>query len=257
MPFIPFMKNVGGDEFVEKLDSLSGGIPAFGTLAISNEPDLTKIYTIYNGHSYAASMVLVALVGPVDPIFLSASVNEETILKQKALITGVNRNVLQTINNMPAITYVKSLGLVKKDGDVTGLATVPFIVHLADGSSLVRAPLGSTEDGGIALCGAVPANAALALASMNREDVINSTAGKVQEALEKARGRGILMYSCASRSWALGLQITLEHEKVEECVAGKAPYHFVYSGGEISPSFLDKGKVVNHLQNYSLIICIL
>jgi hypothetical protein len=256
MPFIPFLLNVGGDEFIEKLDSLSGGIPAFGTLAISNEPDYSRSYTFYNGESYLASMSLVAVVGDAAPEFLSVSVNEENILKQKAVITGVNRNILRTINNMPAIQYMESIGLVK-GGDVTGLPAMPFIIYLEDGSMLIRACIGGAEEAGaLILCGAVPVNSTIALATMGFEDVVNSTQAKVTEALAAARGRGILMYSCAGRNWCLGMQPLAEHEKAKECLAD-APYHFVYSGGEIFPSWLGDGSVVNHLQNDSLIICIL
>jgi hypothetical protein len=63
------------------------------------------------------------------------------------------------------------------------------------------------------------------------------------------------MYSCAGRNWSLGMHPMAEHEKAKECL-GDTPYHFVYSGGEIFPSPLS-GGTVNHLQNDSLIICIL
>jgi hypothetical protein len=256
MPFIPFMPNVGGDEFIEKLDALSGSIPAFGTLAISNEPDYTRSYTFYNGEFYAASMALAVLVGSASPEFLSVSVNEENILKQKAVITGTNRNILSTINNMPAIQYLESIGIVK-NGDVMGLPAMPFIIYLEDGSILIRACIGAAEEAGaLILCGAVPLHSTIALATMGFEDVISSTKSKVAEAAAAANGRGILMYSCAGRYWSLGLQPLAEHEKVKECL-GDTPYHFVYSGGEIFPARLSDGRVVNHLQNDSLIICIL
>jgi hypothetical protein len=255
MPFVPFMFNVGGDEFVEKLDALSGGIPAFGTLSISNETDFSRTFTFYNGESYPASMALAALAGGVKPEFLSVSVNEENILKQKAVVTGTNRNLLQTINNMSGVKYLESIGL-SKGGDVGGLASMPFIVYLEDGSILVRACIGANEEGALILCGAVPVNSTIALGTMGFEDVINSTEDKVTEALKTAGDRGLLMYSCAARNWALGMQPLAEHEKAKECL-GDAPYHFVYSGGEIFPSWLSHGKVVNHLQNDSLIICIL
>jgi hypothetical protein len=256
MPFIPFMPQVGGDEFIETLDALSGGIPAFGTLSISNEPDFSRTYTFYNGQGYPASMVLAALIGDVNPAFLSVSVNEENILKQKAMITGTNRNILQSINNMPAITYLESTGLIK-DGDASTLVALPFIVYLPDGSTLIRACISSTGNGEVILCGAVPVNSTLALAPMNQDDVVNSTGEKIREALERGQGRGMLMYSCAGRNWSLGIQAMAEHEKAAECIADRAPYHFVYSGGEIFPAFLEDGRVVNHLQNDSLIICIL
>jgi hypothetical protein len=258
LPFVPFMKNVGGDEFIEKIDALSGGIPAFGTLSISNEPDFSRSYTILNGEYYPGSLVLAALTGDVDPVFLSASVTDDNILKQKAVVTGSNRNILQSVNNMPTVTYLETLGLAK-NGDISGLESMPFIVYLQDGSRLIRACIGATEEGGVILCGAVPLNSTLALSTMGLEDVVNSTADKVAEALKKAQaqGRGILMYSCAARYWAQGVQVTAEEEKVDEKIGDAAPYHFVYSGGEIFPEFLGDGKVVNHLQNDSLIICIL
>jgi hypothetical protein len=258
MPFIPFLPQAGGDEFIEKLDALSGSVPAFGTLAISNEPDYSRSYTFYNGEFYLDSMALAVLIGSVTPEFLSVSVNEENILKQKAIITGVNRNILTTINNMPAIQYLESIGIVK-NGDVTGLQAMPFIIYLEDGSLLIRACIGDAGEGGaLILCGAVPLNSTIALATMGFEDVISSTTSKVTEALAAAKGRGILMYSCAGRNWSLGMQPMAEHEKVKECLGtGDTPYHFVYSGGEIFPSRLGDGRMVNHLQNDSLIICIL
>jgi hypothetical protein len=255
MPFVPFLFNLGGDEFVEKLDALSGGIPAFGTLGISSEPDFSRTYIFYNGESYPASMALAALVGEAAPEFLSVSVNEGNILKQKAVITGVNRNILQTINNMSAIKYLESIGLVK-GGEVMGLQAMPFIIYLEDGSMLIRACINGTGDGSLILCGAVPVNSTVALATMGFEDVVSSTESKVSEARSAAKGRGVLMYSCAGRNWSLGTQPLAEHEKVKECL-GDAPYHFVYSAGEIFPSRFGDGRVVNHLQNDSLIICIL
>jgi hypothetical protein len=255
MPFIPFLFNVGGDEFIEKLDVLSGGIPAFGTLSFSNEQDFSRTAVFYNGESYPASMALAALVGNAKPEFLSVSINEENILKQKALVTGMNRNVLQTINNMPAVKYLESIGLAKGE-DVGGIASMPFIIYLEDGSILIRACISATEEGFLILCGAVPVNSTIALSTMGFDDVINSTKSKLLEAQAAANGRGILLYSCAARYWALGMQSMAEHETAKKCL-GDAPYHFVYSGGEIFPSRISGGRVVNHLQNDSLIICIL
>jgi hypothetical protein len=255
MPFIPFMVNVGGDEFIEKLDALSGGLPAFGTLSISNEPDFSRTYTFYNGEAYPSSLALAILTGAADPKFLSVSVADENILKQKAVVTGTNRNILETINNIPAMRYLESIGIAKGN-DVQGLASMPFIIYLEDGSVLIRACIGASEEGGVILCGAVPVNSTVALATMSFDDVIGSTEGKLREAFEAAGGRGILMYSCAARNWSLGMQPMAEHEKAKECFGDK-PYHFVYSGGEIFPSRLGGGRVVNHLQNDSLIICIL
>jgi hypothetical protein len=256
MPFIPFMATVGGDEFVEQIDALSGGIPAFGILSISNEIDLSRCYTIHNGECYPSALVLAALTGDVDPVFMSTSVKEETILRQKAVITEVNRNVVKTINNMNATAYLESIGLAK-NGKVEGMESTPIVVDLEDGSRLVRANIGSNEKGELVLCGAVPVNSNLAFATLGFNDVVETAATKAADAAKAAQGRGILMYSCAARYWVLGLQIRAEFEAVAAHIGGTAPYHIVYSGGEIAPQFLSNGQVVNHLQNNSLIICIL
>ena len=251
------MLDVGGDEFVEKLDVVSGGLPTFGTVATTHEVDLSRSCTFLNGESFRDSLVLLALAGDANPAFLSASISPGNILKQKAVITSMDRNVLKTVNNISAVEYLESIGLIK-NGVVSGLAAMPFIVYLNDGSQLVRACVGAaTEDGGAILCASAPTGSTFALSSMNFDDVVNSTGAKVAEALSLAKGRGLLMYSCCGRNWALGVKTMAEHEKVKECVQDAVPYHFTYSAGEIFPERLADGRTVNHLQNDSLIICIL
>jgi hypothetical protein len=255
-PFIPFMLTIGGDEFIEKIDELSGGIPAFGTLAISNEPDFSQIYTIYNGDSYATSLVFLAFVGDLNPIFFSASVADENILKQKAIVTSANRNILETVNNMPTADYLESIGLAK-DGDSSGLVSMPLIVTLEDGSQLIRACVSFSENRGVILCGAIPVNSTLALSTMSTDDVTRSTKDKIAEAMKAAEGKNMMMYSCAGRRWALGIDGMAEHKAVTECTGDAFPYFFIYSGGEIFPERFADGKIVNHLQNDSVIICVL
>jgi hypothetical protein len=258
LPFIPFMATIGGDEFIEKIDELSGGqIPAFGTVAITNEQDFSRVYTIHNGELYPTSLVLLGLVGEVKPLFFSASVSEENILKQKAVVTSVHKNILQTINDMPALRYLESIGL-SEGGDVSGFDAMPFVIKLDDGSILTRACIKATPEGGLVLCGSVPVGATFAIATMGREDIVASTGAKVREALEGGgRGRSLLIYSCVARSWMLGTKAMAEHEAVDACLGDAVSYHFVYSGGEIFPSFLANGKISNHLQNDTMIVCVL
>jgi hypothetical protein len=257
MPFIPFMTTVGGDEFIEEINRLSGNsIPAFGTLAITGEVDLSRAYTLYNGELHPASLVLLGLVGNVDPLFFSASVVEGNILKQRAVATGVHKNVLKTVNDMPAVQYLESIGLAS-NGEVSTFESMPFVVKLDDGSMLTRACIKSTPDGAIILCGSIPAGSALALATMGAGDVLSSTAGKVMEALKESAGRSMLIYSCVARNWTLGTKVMSEHEEVAKCIGGAVPFQFAYSGGEIFPAFFKDGSISNHLQNDTIILCVL
>jgi hypothetical protein len=257
MPFIPFMTTVGGDEFIEKIDELSGNkVPAFGTLAITSEEDFSRVYTVYNGEFYRASLVLLGLIGNVNPLFFSASVVENNILKQKAVVTDVRKNVLKTVNDMPAVKYLESIGLAS-GGKVSTFEALPFVIKLEDGSRLTRACIASTPDGAIILCGSVPVGSTLAVATMDATDVITSTGEKVREALKESAGRNMLIYSCAARNWTLGTKVMAEHEEVGKCIDGAAPFQFAYSGGEIFPAFFEGENISNHLQNDTMILCVL
>jgi hypothetical protein len=257
MPFIPFMSTVGSDEFVAELNKASGGLTTFGTVCISNEIGFGKSFIICNDGYYPSSMALLALFGEVKPSFLEISVNDDKILRQKAVVTEIHRNVLQSVNNISAIQYLKSIGMAAENFSTDSFITMPFVFYLEDGSNLIRACVGITPEGGAILCGTAPVNSVFALSIMGPEDVIQSTASKVIEALGVAAGRGLLMYSCAARNWVLGVKDMAEHEKVRECIGDKAPYQLSYSGGEIYPAPLASGGTINHLQNDSLIICIL
>jgi hypothetical protein len=257
MPFIPFMTDIGGDEFIEELDRLSRNkVPAFGTLAISIEEDFSRAYTIYNGELHTNSLVLLGLIGSVEPLFFSASVAEKNILKQKAVVTGVRKNMLYTVNNMPALEYLESIGLAQ-GGKISTFESMPFVVSMPDGSMLTRAYIASTPDGAIIMCGSIPAGSTLAVATMGAGDVVSSTAEKVKETLDGSGGRNILIYSCAARNWALGTKVMAEHEAVDQCIGDTVPFQFAYSGGEIFPEFFEDGHISNHLQNDTIILCVL
>ncbi|MDR1516265.1 MAG: FIST C-terminal domain-containing protein [Synergistaceae bacterium] len=257
MPFIPFMTTIGGDEFIEKIDELSGNkVPAFGTLSITSEEDLSRTYTIYNGEFYPTSLVLLGLFGDVKPLFFSASVVEKNILKQKAIVTDVHKNLLKTVNDMSAVKYLESIGLAS-GGKVSTFESMPFVVKLSDGSMLTRACISSTSDGAIILCGSVPVGSTLAVATMDATDVITSTGEKVREALKESAGRNMLIYSCVARNWTLGTKVMAEHEEAGKCIGDTAPFHFAYSGGEIFPEFFEDGSISNHLQNDTMILCVL
>jgi hypothetical protein len=196
------------------------------------------------------------MIGDVNPLFFSASVVENNILKQKAVVTDVHKNVLKGVNDMPAVKYLESIGLAS-GGKVSTYEAMPFVVKLSDGSFLTRACISSTPDGAIVLCGSIPVGASLSVATMDYDDVISSTGEKVREALKGIEGRNILIYSCVARNWALGTKVMAEHEEVDRCIDGTAPFSFTYSGGEIFPAFFEDGSISNHLQNDTMILCVL
>jgi hypothetical protein len=258
--FFPLTQQVGGDEFVAAVDAVSGGIPQFGTLSISDDPDFIKAATFHNGESARAAVALVALAGEVNPEFLTISVDDEIVNREKAVVTQANRNILQCVNGMPTRKYMESIGIIN-EGEITKGDNLPVVVYPEDGTRLIRVSLTLVEDGSLILAGTAPVNSKITFAYIDADMVKASAKTILKQALDTANSegehRGMLIYSCVARLWALGAEETAEHEIAEEIVGESVPYHLVYSGGEIMPSILSDGSVVNHQQNYSFIVCIL
>jgi len=257
IPFVPFIFDIGGDEWVEQLDAVSGRLPAFGALSFSDDTSFTRIYTFKDGTHYEDAMVLVALTGDVHPSFFQISVFEESIAKTKAVVTASSRSLLQGINAVSPIEFFKSMGFENDKDDKRDITMLSLVIDLEDGSRLIRTCLGENPDGSLLLSGKVPVGGALSFAVMSPDDVVAGAKVLAQKILPGVEGRGMLAYSCAARSWALGINDMAEHEQFQAVFGNTANYLVMYAGGEIFPSFRDDGSVVaNHLQNDSLIVCV-
>jgi hypothetical protein len=258
--FFPLTQLMGGDEFVASVDAVSGGIPQFGTLSISDDPGYTKVATFYNGESARASVALIALAGEVNPEFLTISVDDEIVNREKAVVTQANRNILQCINGIPTRKYLESIGLMN-NGDTSRVDNLPVVIYPEDGTRLIRASLAMDGDGSLILAGTAPVNSKITFSYIDADKVKFSAETILKQALDTANSggehRGMLIYSCVSRLWALGADETAEHKIAEEIAGKSAPYHLVYSGGEILPSILQDGSVINHQQNFSFVVCVL
>ncbi|MDR0904920.1 MAG: FIST C-terminal domain-containing protein [Oscillospiraceae bacterium] len=258
LAFAPLLANVGGDEFTDKINELSGGIPAFGSLSISDEDDFSKCFTFCNGECVTDAFALAALCGDVNPTFASVSILEENMLKHQAVVTASEKNILKSVNNITIEEYVTSIGLVDK-GDMRSLISTPLVAETEEGIVFTRTCLFGDNNGGAVLCGHIPVGSKLGFAIMGGSDVIRSTEEETAAviALAERENRGIIFYSCASRNWSLGVNSMAEHEKVEEVVGGRAPYTFSYCGGEIFPRTMPDGTSKTLLQNATLVICVL
>jgi hypothetical protein len=201
-------------------------------------------------------MAVLGLYGPADASFLRVSAGYKTFFKQKALVTGTDKNTLKTINNMSAAKFMEDTGLVA-EGKSAALELMPLVFFTPDGEIVTRACVGAAPDGGLILMGAAPERSTVAFSAVSMDSILRSAEEKIWEAMAIANGRSILIYSCVSRFWSLGLDGTGEHRKASECIGRSAPYHLVYSGGEIYPSRKDDGTSENLLLNDSLIICVL
>jgi hypothetical protein len=255
MPFAPFMF-ISGDAFVEKLDALSGGLPLFGMLAITQNLDMRGIYTLYNGNCEPHALGLLALSGPVAPGFLVSSIPKERIISPQAWVSAADKNVLHRVNGVSALEYLRSFGIAQ-GGELEGSETMPLVLELSDGTRVARACISITPEGSIVCGGEVPVGVGISIATIDVEDVLASAGQVSREAVRKAQGRNLFMISCAARNWALGTEVYAEMEQVVDGIPGSTAYLFSYSGGELCPIPDRTGKLVNRFHNDTLIVCIL
>lgn len=254
--FLSLLFNVGGDLIVETLDEISGSVPNFGTIAVDHTPDYHDAQIIYNGEVYRESLAMVLVYGDIRPTFFIESISEEKILKQKAIITASQGNLLQEVNDMPVLDYMSTLGLTK-NGEIEGANSIPFIVDFQDGTKpLARAIYATTPEGWAVCGGAMPVNAAFGVGSIDYEDVMSTTARMVDAALDTGKKGGMMLFSCISRNMALGMKTTDEMELVRGKAAGAVPYQFTYAGGEICPVYDENGALVNRFHNDTIVACV-
>jgi hypothetical protein len=253
--FPPLLRSEGqgGDVFVAALDKAAGGgIPLFGTLPISNESGERMSRVLYGGASYESSMALLACYGACKPEFYTVAVTEKALQAKRARITGAKLNVIESINGIPAGKYLESIGL-----SASSLPYMPIALYPGDGSKVFRVGLKILDNGGLLLTGTAPLNAEVSFSSIDDKDVMESTATLLEKIMQSKPGGGVLIYACCSRFWILGPRWKEEPGKAVLFINDTVPWHFVYSGGEVFPSILANGNMVNNLQNYSVIVCAL
>lgn len=253
--YIPLINSVSGDRILDVFNKVNGSIPHFGTIAVDHHLDYHSAQTIYNGKTFRNELAFVCFYGDVNPTFHIMSVSDKKIIKQKAIITASKRNILQTVNNLPALQYLNSLGLLK-DGVMDGVNVIPFMIDYNDGTKPVaRAIFAITEEGYAVCAGDMPIHATISVGSLDHDEIVNTTEEIIKKVITSKQD-GMLLFSCIARNLCLGADVNAEIDLIEEIVKDKTPFHFAYSGGEICPVYNENGNIVNRLHNDTLIICL-
>ncbi|MDR0929157.1 MAG: FIST C-terminal domain-containing protein [Oscillospiraceae bacterium] len=254
--FLPLILTVGGDQIVGALDQVTEGVPLFGTVTVDNTPEYFTASVIYNGQATREGMAMLLVYGDFNPSYYVASVSDSKIMMQRAVITASQNNVIYEVNNIPILTYLESLGL-SSEGRIDGANAIPFIIDYNDGTKPVaRSIIYGLPGGGVACGGIAPTGATLSVGSIDYADVMNTTSGILQTALEAGKPDGLVMFSCLTRNLALGMESDAEMRKVQKSIDGAAPYQFTYSGGEVCPVYGPDGRLVNRFHNATFVACV-
>ena len=260
MAYGPFLHvlQINADEYVDGISSHFPDTPVFGAFSFSEEIDFSKCYTLYNGESYENAAGLIAFSGNLNPSFLTIAVPRKNIIGELATVTKSTGNIVNEINGMPVEDYVLSIGLVDRKGELEKLYSTPMIATLEDDSTVVRVCIGSDGQGGAVMGGHVPEGAKIGFAMLELSDTVSTSEEIARKALETVNGRNIIVYSCMARLEFLGThQRELEAKTIRDVLGGLDNFYMAYVGGEIFPEVLHSGKIANHLQNFSIIICML
>lgn len=258
MPIIPFVTEISADDFMKEINKQFPDIPSFGTLPISDEPDFSNSFVIYQGEHYRNAFILIGFYGgdEFEPQFYSASVKEENFLNHNATVTNSERNLVKTINYIRSVDYLESVGIIK-DKNCDGLAAMPFVIDLEDGTRYMRNYLDTLEDGAILFGGFVPQNSKIGFALIRMADVCADSEEVAKKISLNNEDKTVLIYSCVTRLWSLGVMYDAEIKKVGKGLMNKNDFSFTYCGGEIFPQTLPNGHIVNNLQNNTIIMCVI
>jgi hypothetical protein len=259
LAYAPFMVQNSGDDYVDVLSEMSGGVPCFGTLAVDDTQDFSKCYLLCGGQDYRDRMGLILIYGQLDPKFVIATISEDKILGKAALITKSKGHVLMEVNDRPVIEYFEDLGLTGAAGTSYAMTSLPFMLDYGDGTPPVsKVFIGLTPEKYASCAGAMPEGAILRLGVFDKEDVLFTTGEALGHILSNIDGAsGLLAYACISRSMALGAESLAEMDLVRARIGGKLPFMIANSGGEICPTqVISRGKASNRFHNNAFVACI-
>lgn len=256
--YAPLSQVVGGDFMVNSLDTVSGGVPIFGTVTVDHNPDYKDAAVIFNGEIHKDKIAMLVCHGDVNPKFIVASIPKEKVMESKDVVTASVGNQLQTVNDKKVIDYLISLGMKKSDdGTIEGINTIPFIVDYNDGSKPVTRILFAITEDGYAVCGGdIPVGTTLSIGTINYDSVLSTTKEAVKSINESGKKEGAVIFSCVGRYFALEFEPHDEMTLVSETIQNDFPYVMTYSGGEICPVYDENGKLYNRFHNDTFTACI-
>lgn len=253
IPILPLGMNATSHDLFEALDTACGGVPIFGTVAVTT---LTKSDIVCND-IYGTDIAAILLVnGPFHPTFMSESIPDNRIQQQRAVITKSHNGVLMEVNDIHVMDYFASKGIVGNKNSI-GTAAIPLYIDYGDGAKPVARAFLDISDEGYAICGGrMPEGATLAVGSMEYQDVVSTTRHLAQEMAKVENPNGALIFSCGSRMLVVGNAPLLEPGILNEEIGDKMPCMYAGSASELVPVYTDDGKCINRSYSYSIIACV-
>ncbi|MDR0356369.1 MAG: hypothetical protein LBJ64_11660 [Deltaproteobacteria bacterium] len=223
----------GGDRVVNKLNDLTGAVPIFGSIACAFDSLISNSILFYNGQFYTDRVALIMIEGPIRPKFSFFQIPENKILKRKAIVTSSSGNVVKRINGMPALDYLKTIGLFMNSHSEYA-DNIPLIVEDHQLGWWYPVMIMALADDAIICTHDVRENNTLGIGGCDDGYVLKS-ASQLAEELKWEHFDFCLIHSCQGRHISLGLDYLGEIEILRTELGGHQPFSLSYSGGEFCP----------------------
>jgi hypothetical protein len=257
--YSPHLSGIGNDRTLSRFSETAPGVPMFGTIASSFELKTDKYSTpvVFNGEVYDDNAGFIVLSGNVSPEFYITALAPQNTQKSKAVITKTNGTLVLEINNKLPTLWLRDAGI--EDDSFSTLASFPVIVDYKDGTAPVpRAFFVAAPTDYLMSSQYIHEGVGISLGEMDYKDVMATSSALVKEIAANSKGKSfVLMHSCLSRLFVLGVDTMAEMELVRSLMADTVPFHVCYSGGEICPIRKESGEEINRLHNFSFAACVL
>jgi len=269
--FPPTMINISADVMAVSLDRACGGIPVFGSVALDIHSYSRQPKTIFkavgptagqdagqtSGESGAFSdrIALLLFRGRLKPRFFHSSFPEKSILIWDAVITEAVGNRIISVNNRPALSFLKDMGFFQ-DGIYESILVFPLVVEYPNNETNVIVLQDISPEGHLMCSRKIQTGGILNLGAVTTDSVLESARAIAQSLKNDNNGRGFIIFSCFLRNVALGGNSQAEFELLyKELYGYPGSWLFINSGGELCPEYSENGEPVNRFHQYALIAC--
>jgi hypothetical protein len=253
--FLPLTSDMSGAVLLERVSGLAEGAPVYGTTSCDVSLKQENCYTFKNGESDKRAAAFVLMRGAVKPRFIVTSLPAKNISSQKAVVTDSDGCLLKKVNDISVVEYLNKIGISTNSPGLSSVS-VPIMVDYGGGSEPVAVRAYNILENGDLLCGAIiPKGAIISVGQIDRDGIIETLGNSLDALAELEDINGLFVVSCASRFITLTPHKDDEMIAVSKLAAGKIPFIFSYSGGEICPIHGDSG-VSNRFHNYTFTACV-
>ncbi|MCL2873469.1 MAG: FIST C-terminal domain-containing protein [Defluviitaleaceae bacterium] len=258
--FPPLILKYSGDSYVKAMQEFIPGIPIFGSIAIDDTLDFDLAETIYNGETYKNAMPFILCYGDINPRFIIGTFPEENALPYKGEITKSQGSLVHEINDMNALKYFESKGLVNNGILSDSFNLMPFVINheKRTGYSVIRGLAMFTDDGTAVFRGDIDEGSEFSMLTYEFKDVLSTTQQKIELLNDLPDVNGALIFSCIGRRMMImSTDPIIELDTVRDVIRPEIPFIASHVGGEICPLLVNDGVWANKYHNYSLIILVI